>query len=59
MSESEVWAARKARMPSFDPSMIFKGARFVSVLGSLPVAKFNPPPAYWLTDLAGEPVTIE
>jgi len=46
-------------MPSFDPSMIFKGTRFVSVLGSMPVAKFNPSPAYWLTGLTGGPVTIE
>ena len=46
-------------MPSFDPSMIFKGARFISVLGAIPVAEFNPPPAYWLTGLTGEPVTIE
>jgi hypothetical protein len=46
-------------MPSFDPSMIFKGARFISVLGAIPVTEFNPPPAYWLTGLTGEPLTIE
>ena len=46
-------------MPSFDPSVIFKGARSIDVLGQIPVAKFDPPPAYWLTGLTGEPVTIE
>ncbi len=46
-------------MPSFDPSVIYKGTRFVSALGSRPVTEFNPSPAYWLTDLTGEPVTIE
>jgi len=46
-------------MPSFDPSVIFKGTRLINALGPRPVAKFNPSPAYWLTGLAGEPVTIE